>query len=91
MHICVLLEHYLRYAISADVWGFDSNAVDVLQKMKPVDELLNHRYAILLENSGYIPETETDVSKIIKFRIEERICSIPDILQVSGVFTNTKS
>ena len=30
--------------------------------MKPVDEFLNHRYAILLENGGYVPETETDVS-----------------------------
>lgn len=30
--------------------------------MKPVDEFLNHRYAILLENGGYMPETETDVS-----------------------------
>ncbi|CAB4018379.1 U5 small nuclear ribonucleo 40 kDa [Paramuricea clavata] len=45
------------------VWGFDKNAVDVLQKMKPVDEFLNHRYAILLENGGYMPEAETDVSK----------------------------
>lgn len=32
--------------------------------MKPVDEYLNHRYAILLENGGYTPETETDVSII---------------------------
>lgn len=45
------------------VWGFDKNAVDVLQKMRPVDEFLNHRYAILLENGGYMPEAETDVSK----------------------------
>ena len=52
------------FAISQDVWGFDKNAVDVLQKMKPVDEYLNHKYAILLENGEYTPETETDVSII---------------------------
>ena len=52
----------LSLIVCTDVWGFDKNAVDVLQKMRPVDEFLNHRYAILLENSRYIPEPETDVS-----------------------------
>jgi hypothetical protein len=53
--------------LSADVWGFDKNAVDVLQKMRPVDEFLNHRYAILLENGGYMPEAETDVSILMLY------------------------
>ena len=48
----------------ADIWGFDKNAVDVLQNMKPLDEDLNQKYAILLENSGFIAETETEVREV---------------------------
>lgn len=50
--------------------------------MKPVDEFLNHRYAILLDNSGCIPaETETDVnngiSRILIFVVNNSISTIP--------------
>ena len=55
------LYSHVEKNVVADIWGFDKNAVDVLQNMKPLDEDLNQKYAILLENSGFIPETETEV------------------------------
>lgn len=40
-----------------DVWGFDENAVKVLETMKPVDESLIYKYAILLGGKTLKPVT----------------------------------
>ena len=40
-----------------DVWGFDENAVKVLENMKPVDESLIYKYAILLGGKTLKPVT----------------------------------
>ncbi|XP_046853532.1 uncharacterized WD repeat-containing protein alr3466-like [Xenia sp. Carnegie-2017] len=45
------------------VWGFDKKAVDVLKNMKPTDEFLNQRYAILLDSAGCVPEADQEISK----------------------------
>ena len=39
------------------MWGFDENAVKVLENMKPVDESLIYKYAILLGGKTLKPVT----------------------------------
>ena len=60
--------YYLLFEVSRnvllDIWGFDENAVDILQNMKPLNEDLNQKYAILFENSDFMNETETEVSEL---------------------------
>lgn len=46
------------------VWGFDENAVKVLENMKPVDESLIYKYAILLGGKTLKPVTnDNEASK----------------------------
>ena len=41
-----------------DVWGFDEDAVKVLQNMRPADENLIYKYAILLGGKHFKPGTK---------------------------------
>ena len=45
----------------ADVWGFDEDAVKVLENMRPADENLIYKYAILLGEKALRPIIETEV------------------------------
>ena len=40
-----------------DVWGFDEDAVKVLEDMRPADENLIYKYAILLGGKHFKPVT----------------------------------
>lgn len=41
-----------------DVWGFDEDAVKVLENMRPADENLIYKYAILLGGKHFKPITK---------------------------------
>jgi len=43
-----------------DVWGFDENAVAVLENMRPADENLLMKYAILLDKRS-TPKSDAKV------------------------------
>ena len=43
------------FDIYVDVWGFDENAVKVLENMRPADENLIYKYAILLGEKAFKP------------------------------------
>lgn len=63
---CISEKYYqilfiLQFFVFIDVWGFDKKAVDVLKNMKPTDEFLNQRYAILLDSVGCVPEADQEV------------------------------
>ncbi|KAK3736028.1 hypothetical protein QZH41_002746 [Actinostola sp. cb2023] len=45
------------------VWGFDENAVSVLQNMRPADESLIYKYAILLEDKNFTKKTDDENPK----------------------------
>uniref|UniRef100_A0A7M5UDS4 Uncharacterized protein n=1 Tax=Clytia hemisphaerica TaxID=252671 RepID=A0A7M5UDS4_9CNID len=40
-----------HFILRLDVWGFDYDAVGVLQQMKPKDDILSHKFAFLLRHS----------------------------------------
>ena len=48
-----------------DVWGFDEDAVKVLENMRPADENLIYKYAILLGEKAFKP---------VKKDVEVRVC-----------------
>ena len=47
-----------------DVWGFDEDAVKVLENMRPADENLIYKYAILLGEKAFKP-----VKKDVEVRV----------------------
>ena len=47
-------------SITLDVWGFDGDAVNVLENMRPADENLIYKYAILLGEKAFTP-TKADL------------------------------
>ena len=64
---CRIFSHFVSF--HSDVWGFDEEAVKVLQDMKPegTDDLINE-YAILLDENSPLRiqlENEENVSEII--------------------------
>ena len=50
--------------VRTDVWGFDEDAVKVLENMRPADENLIYKYAILLGEKAFKP-----VKKDVEVRV----------------------
>ena len=51
-----------------DIWGFDEDAVKVLENMRPADESLIYKYAILLAGKHFKPVTkDAEVTRHVKF------------------------
>lgn len=56
-----------------DVWGFDEDAVKVLENMRPADENLIYKYAILLGEKAFKP---------VKKDLEVRVCLSPSYFRM---------
>lgn len=51
-----------------DVWGFDEDAVKVLANMRPADENLIYKYAVLLGGKKLKPvRKDSEVARHLKF------------------------
>jgi hypothetical protein len=60
--IKVTLADLYFFLFVSDVWGFDEKAVSVLRNMRPADESLIHKYAILLGEKAFNRRTDEEVS-----------------------------
>ena len=73
---------YDSYVFFIDVWGFDYDAVEVLQKMKPKDDLLSHKFAFLLQQN---PSRSPDLVRIILFKnflFQQNPSRSPDFVRI---------